>query len=170
MPRLPAPFLVVTVMTLEPLPSSLTNDTPSTKLFPFAGCAALMVRTPVAFVIVKVAVPVLRAVSFWLNESELGLMVATHCGIGLAEGDGVGVAVGVGDALLFPFPLFPSLLLFPCGVAVGDGEAAGLGVGLGLAPSDGGVGLGDAATDGDGDGDEWSTSSGALLIVTSGIK
>jgi len=34
-PRLPAPFLVVTEMTLDPFPSILCNDTPSVKLFPF---------------------------------------------------------------------------------------------------------------------------------------
>ena len=57
-PRLPAPFFVVTEMTLEPLPSILTSDIPSTRLFPFPAIEAAMVRTPVAFCIVKVAVPV----------------------------------------------------------------------------------------------------------------
>jgi len=36
-PRFPAPFLLVTVRTLEPLPSILDNDNPSTRLFPLPG-------------------------------------------------------------------------------------------------------------------------------------
>src|SRR5205085_7062472 len=57
-PRLPAPFLAVTEITLEPFPSILCNDNPRTMLLPFPTCAALMVRTPVALVIENVAVPV----------------------------------------------------------------------------------------------------------------
>jgi len=171
-PRFPAPFLLVTEITLEPLPSILTSDNPIVKLFPFPAWEALMMRTPVPFVTVNVDVPVLWASSLWLNEILLGLSVETHCGIGVAEGDALGVGVGVGDAfgLPFPFPLLPSLFPFPCGVAVGDGEAAGDGVGVGLAPSDGeGLtdGLGD--TDAAGVGVAWSTSSVTAAIEMSGI-
>jgi len=172
-PRFPAPFLLVTEITLEPLPSILTSDNPIVKLFPFPAWEALMMRTPVPFVTVNVDVPVLWASSLWLNEILLGLSVETHCGIGVAEGDALGVAVGVGDAFglpLFPFPLLPSLFPFPCGVAVGDGEAAGDGVGVGLAPSDGeGLtdGLGD--TEAAGVGVAWSTSSVTAAIEMSGI-
>ena len=77
-PRFPEPFLVVTERVLEPLPSILTRDRPSTRLFPFPGIEALMVRTPVAFVSVSVDVPVLLALTLWLNVNELGLSVATH--------------------------------------------------------------------------------------------
>src|SRR5215470_15111767 len=106
-PRFPAPFLVVTVRMLEPLPSILTSDSPSTMLFPFPAWETLRVRTPVAFVIVNTAVPAVWPAILWLNERVLGLNVATHCGIGVAEGDalGVGVAVGVGVAFPLPFPL-----------------------------------------------------------------
>src|SRR5947207_2851815 len=73
-PRLPAPFLVVTEMTLEPLPVILCSDSPRTKLFPFPTCEALMTRVPVALVIVNVAVPVCLVVSLWLKERLLGLI------------------------------------------------------------------------------------------------
>jgi hypothetical protein len=176
-PRFPAPFFVVTEMTLEPLPSILDNDKPRTRLFPFPAWAALIVRTPVAFVIVNVAVPVLWAVSLWLSERVVGLIVPTHCGIGVAEGDGigVGVAVGVGVALL-PFPLFPLSPLFPPfpfplfeGVGVGVAVGVAVGVGVGVALSDGEA-LGLAEGDGVGDDELWSTSSLTVLSVTSGIR
>src|ERR1043166_7873218 len=132
-----------------------------------------MVRTPVAFVMVKTAVPVFSASMLWLNVIELGLITATHCGIGVAEGDATGVAVGVGVAFPLPFPLLlPELPepfpfpLFPLGVAVGVGVA----VGLGLAPSCGvgvAVGLGDDV--GVGVGVEWSTSSVTAAKVTAGM-
>lgn len=161
-------------MTLDPLPSILCNERPTTRLLPFPDCPALMMRTPVAFVIVKVAVPVFWASMLWLNEIELGLSVATHCGIGVADGDGLGVGVGDAFGLLSPpFPLFPSLPLplpFPFGVAVG--EAVGEGVGVGDAVSDGDgltSGLGDTEADGDADVVPWSTSSPTLATVTSGI-
>ena len=77
-PRFPAPFLVVTERMLEPLPSIRTNDSPSTRLFPFPARDALIVRTPVAFVIVNVDVPVFFVLSLWLSVSVLGLSVATH--------------------------------------------------------------------------------------------
>lgn len=77
-PRLPPPCFAVTEMTLDPLPSILCSDTPITKLFPFPTCEALMMRTPVAFVIVKIAVPVCLVESLWLSERLLGLMVETH--------------------------------------------------------------------------------------------
>jgi len=78
-PRLPAPFFVVTESTVEPFPSILCCDNPRTRLFPFPARLELMMRTPVAFVIVKVAVPVCLEASLWLSESELGLIVAAHC-------------------------------------------------------------------------------------------
>jgi hypothetical protein len=56
-PRLPPPFFVVTVSTLEPLPSIRSSESAKVKLFPFPDCLALMILTPVAFVIVNVAVP-----------------------------------------------------------------------------------------------------------------
>lgn len=77
-PRFPAPFLEVTVRTLEPLPSILTNDSPSTMLFPFPAWDALMVRTPVAFVILNTDVPVFCASTLWLKVIVLGLITATH--------------------------------------------------------------------------------------------
>lgn len=57
-PRLPAPCFVVTVRTLDPLPSILDSDILKTKLLPFPACEGVMVRTPLALVIVNVAVPV----------------------------------------------------------------------------------------------------------------
>ena len=175
-PRFPAPFFVVTVRVLEPLPSSRTSDNPSTRLFPFPAWEALMVRTPVAFVIVNVVLPVLCASTLWLNDRELGLSVVTHCGIGVADGDalGVGVGVGVGVPLPLPLPLFPSLPLpfpFPFPFGVGVGVAVGVGVGVGLEPSPGdglAVGLGDAVAAGV--GVAWSTSSPGELTETSGIS
>jgi len=62
-PRLPAPFFVVTEIILDPLPSILTSDRPRTRLLPFPAVVALIVRTPVAFVIVNTAVPV------WVSAS-----------------------------------------------------------------------------------------------------
>ena len=95
-PRFPAPFLVVTEIMLEPLPSNRTSDNEVTRLFPFPCCTALSVRTPVAFVSVSNAVPVLSASTLWLKESVLGLSVATHCGIGVGTTLGVGVGLGIG--------------------------------------------------------------------------
>ena len=114
-PRLPPPFLVVMLMTVEPLPSILTSERATTRLFPFPACLAVMVLTPVALVIVNVAVPVCFAVLLWLNERLEGLMEETHCGIGVGVGvafglgDGVGETEGVGVApgFSFPFPLSP---------------------------------------------------------------
>src|SRR6185369_11689530 len=114
-PRFPAPFFVVTEIMLDPLPSIRCSDTPRTRLFPLPAIEALMVRTPVPFTIVNTADPVFFVALLWLNERLLGLIDATHCGIGVgvgvgvAPGVGVGVAVGVGDEL--PFPLLPSLPL-----------------------------------------------------------
>ena len=111
-PRFPDPFLVVTEMMLEPLPSNRTSDNEVIRLFPLPSSAVLSVRTPVAFVSVSNAVPVLSASTLWLKESVLGLSVATHCGIGVGVtlgvgvglGFGVGVGVGVGFPLPFPLP------------------------------------------------------------------
>ena len=116
-------------MTLDPLPSILCNPTAILKLFPFPICEALIVLTPVALTIVNVADPVSLLVSLWLNERVLGLIVETHCGIGVESGFGLGVGdgVGVGEACGFPFPLFPLSPLFP----FPSGVAVGLGVGLG---------------------------------------
>ena len=97
-PRFPAPFFVVTVITLEPLPSMRSSDTPRTRLFPLPAIEALMVRVPVAFTIVNTADPVFFVSSLWLNESVLGLMDETHCAAGVAVGDGDAAGVGVGDA------------------------------------------------------------------------
>ena len=176
-PRFPAPFLVVTVRTLEPLPSILASDNPRTRLFPFPAWTALMMRTPVPFDMVNVDVPVFCASTLWLNDIELGLIVATHCGIGVAEGDalgvGVGVAVGVGDPLPFPLPFplppfpFPLPLPFPFGVAVGVAVAVGLG--LALLCGDG-VAVALGVDVGVGVGVEWFTSSPAELTVTSGMS
>ena len=77
-PRLPEPFFVVMLRTLDPLPSIRDNDSAITRLFPFPTWDALMVRTPVAFVSVSVDVPVLLELTLWLNVNELGLSVATH--------------------------------------------------------------------------------------------
>jgi len=77
-PRFPEPVLVVTERTLEPFPSILTSDSPSTRLFPVPAKDALMVRTPVAFVSVSVDIPVLLVLTLWLNVNELGLSVTTH--------------------------------------------------------------------------------------------
>ena len=52
-PRLPAPFFVVTVITLDPLPVIRNSDTPRVRLFPFPATEALIVRVPVAFTIVE---------------------------------------------------------------------------------------------------------------------
>ena len=57
-PRFPAPFLEVTEIWLDPLPSILANDSAITRLFPLPSCAALIMRAPDAPDIVKVAVPV----------------------------------------------------------------------------------------------------------------
>src|SRR5215213_8304403 len=95
-PRFPAPFFVVTVITLDPLPSILCKDSPRLKLFPFPTCDAEMMRAPLAFVIVNVAVPVCRFGSLWLKRRLPGLIVMVHCGtvpsvgVGLTEGVGVG--------------------------------------------------------------------------------
>ena len=78
-PRLPPPRLVVTEITLDPFPSIRCSDTPMTKLFPLPVCVALIVRTPVAFVIVNVAVPVCLSVLLWLNSRWFGLMDEEHC-------------------------------------------------------------------------------------------
>ena len=103
-PRLPAPFFVPTVMMLVPLPSILTSDRLTFKLFPFPAIAAVIVRTPVGLETCNVAVPVWLLGLLWLR-SRLGVLsVATHCGVGEPGlGDGVGVGVGVG----LPFPLPP---------------------------------------------------------------
>ena len=77
-PRFPEPVLVVTERMLEPFPSSLTSDSPRTRLFPFPAKDALMVRTPVALVSVTVDVPVLLVLTLWLNVNELGLSVTKH--------------------------------------------------------------------------------------------
>ena len=99
-PRLPPPFLVVIVSTLEPLPSIRSSERATIRLFPFPACLALMVLTPVALVIVNVAVPVCFDVLLWLSARLEGLTEETHCGIGVAvgdaTGDGEGVGVGVG--------------------------------------------------------------------------
>ena len=149
-PRLPAPFFVVTVMTLDPLPSILCSPTATVRLFPFPSCEALMILTPVALVIVNVADPVSFVESLWLNERVLGLIVETHCGtavgvgvaFGFGGGVGVGLGVGVAPGFGFPFPLSPPLP-FPF-------LSSGVGVGVGLVldlissppspPSMGGVG------------------------------
>ena len=58
-PRLPAPFLAVTEMVLEPLPSILDSDSPITILLPLPSCAAVMMRAPGPPAdIVKIAVAV----------------------------------------------------------------------------------------------------------------
>jgi hypothetical protein len=106
-PRLPAPFFVVTVITLDPLPSIRNNPTPSVKLFPLPAIDALIVLVPVAFTIVNTADPDLCAVSLWLSERLLGLIDETHCAAGVAVGDGLAEGVGVGDALPLPLPLLP---------------------------------------------------------------
>ena len=79
-----------------------------------------MIRTPVALVIVNVAVPVCLVESLWLNERVLGLMWRHTVESGST---GLGVGVGVGVGVEFPFPLLllsPPLPLspfpFPCGV------------------------------------------------------
>jgi hypothetical protein len=78
-PRLPAPFLAVTEIVLEPLPSILTSDSPITKLFPLPSCTAPMVRAPgPPAAIVKIAVPVFCVESLWLIIIVLGLIDATH--------------------------------------------------------------------------------------------
>ena len=136
-----------------------------------------MVLTPVALVIVNVAVPDFLVKSLWLNERVLGLIVETHCGIGVEFGVGVGVAVGVGVGVEFPFPLLDPPLFplsdpfpFPCGVAVGLG--VGVGVGSTSSPvgvsSIGGVGSSTGGTVADGDGSAstspvtWATSTGGI--------
>lgn len=77
-PRLPAPFLVVTEMVVDPLPSILTSDNAVTRLFPLPSCAALIVRTPLPPEIVNVAVPVWFVELLWLKVRVLGLIDAEH--------------------------------------------------------------------------------------------
>ena len=91
-PRLPAPFFVLMVIVLNPLPVILCSERPTFKLFPFPACEALMMRVPLAFVIVNITDPDSLEVSLWLNDRLLGLSVETHCGFGGLLG--VGVAVG----------------------------------------------------------------------------
>src|SRR6185369_17374481 len=171
-PRFPAPFFVVTVITLDPLPSMRSSDTPSTRLFPFPAIEALMVRVPVAFTIVNTALPVWLAALLWLNLSSPGLIAEVHCAAGDGEGDGFGVGVGVGFPL--PLPLLPSGLPlpfpFPGGVGVGVGVGCGVGVGVasGSPPlSTGGVADGSGVGVGVGVGVE-STSPVTSAISTGG--
>ena len=146
-PRLPAPFFVVTVITLDPLPSMRSSETPSTRLFPFPAIEALIVRVPVAFSIVNTAEPDVFVSSLWLSERVLGLRDETHCAAGVAVGDGDAAGVGVGDAFPLPFPLLsPGPLPLPLLLGVGVGVAVGVGVGVGVGvasgsppPSSGGV-------------------------------
>ena len=178
-PRLPAPFFVVTVITLEPLPSMRSSDTPSTRLFPFPAIEALIVRTPLAFSIVNTADPDFFVSSLWLKERVLGLMDETHCGAGVGVGvgvtAGVGVAVGVGEEFPFPLPLLsPGPLPLPLLLGVGVGVAVGVGVGVGVGvasgsppPEIGGVPEGDGV--GVGVGVE-STSPVTSAISTGGIS
>jgi len=176
-PRLPAPFFVVTVITLDPLPSIRNSETPRVKLFPLPAIEALMVRVPVAFTIVNTADPVLCAVSLWLNERLLGLMDDTHCAAGVAVGDGLAEGVGVGDGLPLPLPfplLSPGPLPLPLLLGVGVGVAVGVGVGVGVGvasgsppPSIGGVP--DGVGVGVGVGVE-STSPVTSAISTGGIS
>jgi len=176
-PRFPAPFFVVTVITLEPLPSMRSSDTPRTRLFPLPAIEALMVRVPVAFTIVNTADPLFFVESLWLKFSSIGLIADVHCAAGDGDGEalGVGVAVGVGVGFPFPLPLLPSLPLpLPCGVGVGDGAGVGVGVASGSpSPEIGGVadGSGVGVAVGVGVGVEVeSTSPVTSAISTGGIS
>jgi hypothetical protein len=95
-PRFPAPFFVVTEMTLEPLPSMRISPTPRVRLFPFPAIEALIIRTPVPFAIVNTAVPVCFVASLWLRFSSVGLIADVHGVDGVGVGVGVAVGVGVG--------------------------------------------------------------------------
>src|SRR4026208_1975958 len=106
-PRLPAPCFDVTVTTLDPLPSIRCSDRPRVTAFPLPSCEAVMMRTPLPFVIVKIAEALSFDASVWLRKSSVGLIDDVHC-VPSVDGVGVDEGVGVGDAFPFPFPLsFP---------------------------------------------------------------